>query len=138
MDKAFTLVVTGDTAALFLQHPAVRCTRCTPVVDIASGAGKIRDNGDMCCLAAHFCHFLSHKKNSVTMLTSGALVSFLLGTNRFKFGATVIGCIYKVVEEVGIVKLLWTAFASVFWVGPLSIRICKTSGYTCQCFRSFG
>ena len=37
-------------------------------------------------------------------------------------------------EEVGIIKLLLTAFASVFWAGPLSISICETSGFTRGCF----
>ena len=86
MDKAFTLVVTGDTAALFhplfLQpHADVRCTRCTlcpqrctPLVDVATGAGKIRDNGDMCCLALVTFVIFCHTQKTVTMLTSGALV----------------------------------------------------------------
>ena len=103
MDKAFTLVVTGDTAALFhplfLQpHADVRCTRCTlcpqrctPLVDVATGAGKIRDNGDMCCLALVTFVIFCHTQKTVTMLTSGALVvSFFLGMNRFQFGDTTV------------------------------------------------
>ena len=61
------------------------------MVDIGSGAGKIRDNGDMCCLATHFLSLFEAQKNSVTMLTSGSCrVSFLGGMNRFKFGDTMV------------------------------------------------
>ena len=82
---------------------------------------------------SHFCHFLSHTKNQwqcsrcVVFFWERTVLSLV--TQR-----RLIGCIYKVVEEVGIIKLLLTAFASVFWAGPLSISICETSGFTRGCF----
>ena len=77
--------------------------------------------------------FVTHKK-PVTMLS---LCRFFGGERTVLSLATqrrLIGCIYKVVEEVGIIKLLLTALASVFWAGPLSISICKTSRFTRECF----
>ena len=75
--------------------------------------------------------FVTHKK-PVTMLS---LCRFFLGTNRFKFGDTTeTDWVYLQGRGgSGIIKLLLTAFASVFWAAPLSISICKTSGFTREC-----
>ena len=62
---------------------------CSAVVDIGSGAGKIGDNGDTCCLAPT--HFLYRtKKTQLTILTSGACRVVFLGMDRFKFGDTMV------------------------------------------------
>ena len=53
---------------------------CTPLLDIASGARKIRDNGDMCCLAGltfvTFCHTQKTSDNAL-------VVSFFFGNEPF-------------------------------------------------------
>ena len=90
--------VSSALNALCLNCTALFCfvPQCTelpgpPVVDIGSGAGKIRDNGDMCCLATHFLSFFVAQKKQWQCWHLAVVVSvFFCGMNRFKLGDTMV------------------------------------------------
>ena len=116
---------------------------CSAVVDIGSGAGKIGDNGDMCCLApTHFCHFLYRTKNLHWQFWHLVLVvSFFLGMDRFKFGDTMVTDWVYLRGHGGSGEssnFLWLLLCQFFWVGPLSISSYKTSGYTVNVSEQYG
>ena len=88
----------------------------------------------MCCLAGltfvTFCHTQKTSDNAL-------VVSFFLGgTNRFKFGDTTeTDWVYLQGRGgSGIIKLLLTAFASVFLGGTIINQHLKTSGFNRGCF----